>query len=57
MSELDFESFLFQKTELDGDGVTKFTELASTHPYMVNRIHALREFIDSPLYAQLSMQA
>lgn len=53
-SSLDLDALLEQRGEIGIDDVAKLSERLSDHPYIVNRIHALREFWASPLFARLA---
>ncbi|MCP3956473.1 MAG: M48 family metalloprotease [bacterium] len=44
--QLDFDGLSEQKGDVDSDGVSRLSEALLTHPYIVNRIDALRRFAD-----------
>jgi Zn-dependent protease with chaperone function len=51
---LNLEAFSQQREEVSQDDVSKLSEALSTHPYIVHRIHALREFAESEEYRRLA---
>ena len=44
--EMDLHGFTRQKGRVDDDDIAKISEAFCDHPYVVNRIHAVREFAD-----------
>jgi len=54
--KLSLEHFFEQKTDVDTDNIAKLSESLSTHPYVVNRIHAVRDFHESDIYRRLTSQ-
>ncbi len=52
--ELNLQRLVDQKTDVDGDAVSKYSEAMATHPYIVNRVYALREFYSDPTYQNLT---
>lgn len=55
--KLNLESLAEQKRDADEDDVARLSELMATHPYMVNRIHAFKEFHRSETYKMLTSEA
>lgn len=51
---LNLDAFFDQRKDIQADEVSKLSEALSTHPYLVNRIHALEEYYESTEYHKLT---
>jgi Zn-dependent protease with chaperone function len=52
--KLNLPQLINQKRDVDQDEISKWSELLSNHPYVVNRIHELGQFYGSDLYRRLT---
>lgn len=52
--QMDIEDFQNQQIAIDQNGVAKISENLATHPYLVNRIHAIQRYYASDAFKQLS---
>ena len=55
--QLDLDAFFAQRDAVGRDDVSRLAESLSTHPYVVNRISALRRFAGSSRYRDLSTRS
>ena len=46
-NKMDLNAFFAQRTNLSADDIARLGELLSTHPYIINRFHALRIFAEA----------
>lgn len=53
-NHLNLDEFFKQRDEIGQDDLARLSETLSTHPYIVNRIHALKAYIKSVDYQRLS---
>jgi Zn-dependent protease with chaperone function len=51
--QMNIDRFLAQKMDIKHSDVSKLSETLSTHPYLVKRIHALRDFFFSAEYDRI----
>jgi Zn-dependent protease with chaperone function len=51
---LNLESLMRQKSDVDQDDISRLSEIMLTHPYAVNRIHAMKAFFDGDVYRRLT---
>jgi len=54
--ELNLDQLFDQKMDIDQDNISKLSESLSTHPYIINRIHALKKYFESSEYKMLTSQ-
>lgn len=54
--QMDVDDFMNQQIAIAQSDVTKLSENLATHPYLVKRIHAIRQFHDSDQYRRLVMK-
>ena len=47
---INVEKLFDQKMNIDEDEISRLSESLSTHPYIINRIHKIIEFYESPEY-------
>ena len=52
--QLNLQSLFDQKKNIDDDLLSKLGQSMGSHPYLVNRIHALRDFYQTTTYNQLT---
>jgi Zn-dependent protease with chaperone function len=52
--KMDIPALMTQKTDIDRNGLSKLAEVLETHPYIINRIHALKSFYQSAQYRRLA---
>jgi Zn-dependent protease with chaperone function len=52
-SQLNLDAFFDQRDEVTRDDLSRISEHLAGHPYLVNRIHKLREFYDSTIYRKI----
>ncbi len=45
--KMDLDAFFAQRANLSADDIARLGELLSTHPYIINRFHALRIFAEA----------
>ena len=53
-AQMNIDSLMDQKMDLDQSDLSGLSEAISTHPYTVTRIHELRRFSDSDAYRRLT---
>jgi len=51
--QMNVERFLRQQMDVEHSDVSKLSETLATHPYLVKRIQAMRDFFFSPEYDQI----
>lgn len=51
--QMNIENFLGQQMAIEQSDISKLSETLATHPYLVKRIHALREFFFSREYDRI----
>jgi Zn-dependent protease with chaperone function/ribosomal protein L40E len=52
--ELDLADLVDQRRELNESDIARYSESLADHPFMVNRIHAFRQFYESATYRRLT---
>lgn len=51
--KLNIDNLFNQKRNVDEDEISQLSETLSTHPYIINRIHEINKFYNSPEYSRL----
>jgi Zn-dependent protease with chaperone function len=54
---LNLDSLISQKKEVDQNDISRLSEIMMTHPYAVNRIHAMKAFFEGDIYRRLTSEA
>ncbi len=52
--KMDLNRLFAQRMEVEADWISRCSEVLSTHPYIVKRIHALRDFHESDEYRRMT---
>jgi Zn-dependent protease with chaperone function len=53
-SKMDIPALMTQKNDIDRNGLSKMAEALETHPYIINRIYALKSYYQSSQYRKLA---
>ena len=51
---LNLDSLFGERSSVQVDAISRFSEAMSTHPYIVNRLYSLQEFSRSGRYSDLT---